>query len=74
MLKKLELTAGDLLRQKAVRDRLKRSDRKQHAAAARLQSRYKYYEKKGDKSDREDGTRSSGSSGRESSPPEPERK
>lgn len=45
VLKELELTARELLGQKAVRDRVTRTDAEQHTATARFQKKGKYYEK-----------------------------
>lgn len=45
VLKKLELTAGSMLRQKAISDRMRRPDERQQTETARLQSKVKYHEK-----------------------------
>lgn len=69
--KELELTAGERLRRKVVRDRVTRFDVEQQASSACLQSKVKYYERRRSRSEKRDRAARSDSGGRESSTGEP---
>lgn len=85
VLKKLKLTANEMLRRKAVRFRARWLDDEQQAETAQLWSKVKYYEghapfrstpvsTEGNSSNKRTRARCKGSGREESTPEEPERK
>lgn len=68
VLKELKLTAGEMLRRKAVRDEVTRFDEEQQASNARFQSRARYYKWRENRGGKKDRVGRSGSSTRRGSP------
>lgn len=73
MLKKLDLTAAEMLRQEAVRDRVTRPVRKQQAGVVRLYSTARYYWKLRIRGHIQNKDGSSASECKEESPTKPEK-